>query len=291
MIAYYFAGQGSQRAGMGAHLFGLYPDLMRDADAILGYSVEELCRKGGPKLVQTEFAQPAIYVVNALAYLAELERTGIEPDFLLGHSLGEYCALYAAGVFDFATGLRIVSMRGKMMGGLGMTGTMAALLGPREPLLKLLAETPDVHLANDNSQDQIVVAGGIEELATFEATVRRRNLGDVLPLAVSGAFHSPLMRQAGLAWGDYVETQHFAAPRIPVISNVTARPYLPGEVRKLLTSQLVSPVRWLESVLHLLSLGPMLFRDVGPARAVAALVHQIIAQAGSPALAMADPTT
>ncbi|MEU3190959.1 acyltransferase domain-containing protein [Streptomyces sp. NPDC006992] len=157
---YGFPGQGSQSQGMGAELFDRFPAETAAADAVLGYSVRELCEHNPQgRLRQTEYTQPALYTVSALAYLARLAEDPVPPDYLVGHSLGEYAALFAAGVFDFETGLRMVARRGELMGQVA-TGSMAAVVGCDLPAVEsLIAGIDDVHIANINAADQIVLAG------------------------------------------------------------------------------------------------------------------------------------
>ncbi len=277
MITYAFAGQGSQHPGMGAALFSRHPKMMRIAHEVLGYSIEDLCLSGGRKLNQTEYTQPAVFVVNALTYIDTLNRSGQVPSFLLGHSLGELNALHVAGVFDFETGLCIVKKRGELMSRCGADGTMAALLGEREQLLAFLEQGgSDVYLAIDNSPRQIVVAGKRQAIARLEASVRQRGLGIVVPLVVSGAFHSPLMGDARDEFADFLTTQPIRAPNLPVVANVSASPYQPNELCIHLADLLVRPVRWVDSIRYLLERGPMLFQEIGPGHIVSSLIRQII---------------
>jgi len=162
MIAYLFPGQGSQHVGMGNDLFSLFPRELAAAQALLGYSVEELCLRDSPAgaLQNTAFTQPALYVVSALTYLRKLRQTGRQPDFAAGHSLGEYTALFAAGVFDFQTGLKLVQRRGALMARVS-GGAMAAVIGlPSDRIAAVLAaeRLESVDIANMNSPDQTVVS-------------------------------------------------------------------------------------------------------------------------------------
>ncbi|MEU5633652.1 acyltransferase domain-containing protein [Streptomyces rishiriensis] len=275
MIAYVFAGQGSQRRSPGAGLFARYPDLVQIADRLLGYRVEELWTAGDPRLARTEYAQPALFVVNALSYLEINERASVAPDRILGHSLGEINALHAAGVFDFETGVRLAQRRGACMAELGEDGTMAALRGDRNRLIPFIADTPTVYLAAENSPHEVVVAGSHEAIAAVQSAVKRDALGTVVPLAVSGPFHSPLMRRARDEFAAYLEALPLSLPSCPVIANVSGLPYQTGNLRLLMANQLVSPVRWFDSVRHLLAQGPVLYQEVGPTRVLSALIHDI----------------
>ena len=140
MLAYLFPGQGSQKKGMGLSLFEHYPELVKEADAILGYSIEDLCLNDPDDLLkQTQYTQPALYVVNALSYLERIKEDGKEPDYVAGHSLGEYDALFAAGVFDFATGLKLAKRRGELMAE-ARNGGMAAVIGMKENEIRKVIE-------------------------------------------------------------------------------------------------------------------------------------------------------
>ena len=168
MFALAFPGQGSQHKGMGAQLFGRFPEETARADEILGYSIEELCRDDvDGRLQNTEYTQPALFVVNALSHLAHRADGGAEPDYLAGHSLGEYNALHAAGAFDFATGLRLVAKRGELMSRVA-DGGMAAVVGlTAEQVAELLGRPglENLSIANYNNPTQTVVAGPREDVA------------------------------------------------------------------------------------------------------------------------------
>jgi trans-AT polyketide synthase, acyltransferase and oxidoreductase domains len=173
-VAWLFPGQGSQRTGMGAEVFDRFPELCAQADEALGYSVRELCLTDTSRLRQTRHAQPALYVVGALSYLAR-ERDGGRPDFLAGHSLGEYGALFAAGCVDFATGLRLVTRRAELMDQ-AAGGTMAAVVGvDPDRLATLLAgeDLAELDVANYNSPEQVVVSGPQPAIRALSVSVLR----------------------------------------------------------------------------------------------------------------------
>jgi malonyl CoA-acyl carrier protein transacylase len=181
---------------MGAQLFGRFPEEVARADEILGYSIEELCRDDVEgRLQNTEYTQPALFVVNALSHLAHRADGGAEPDYLAGHSLGEYNALHAAGAFDFATGLRLVAKRGELMSRVA-DGGMAAVVGlTAEQVAELLARPglENLSIANYNNPTQIVVAGPRDDVAGARAVFEEAGAGLFTVLRVSGAFHSPYM--------------------------------------------------------------------------------------------------
>jgi malonyl CoA-acyl carrier protein transacylase len=274
-----FPGQGSHARGMGSELFERYPDWTAVADEILGYSIRELCVEDPrSELVRTAFTQPALFVVNALTYRARQDAGGAAPAFVAGHSLGEYDALLAAGVFDFATGLRLVQRRGQLMGRVG-DGGMAAVIGLEpsriQELLHESAAGRRLDVANFNSYDQTVLAGPKEDLASIKAAFETAGARAFIPLNVSAPFHSRYMRESQEAFAAFLRDFTFHAPAIPVISNVSARPYDGRLVRQGLAEQIGSSVRWLESILYLLDQPDPVFEEVGPGSVLTKLVAQI----------------
>jgi len=276
-LIYLFPGQGSQHKGMGSGLFERFPELTREAEGQLGYSLVRLCLEDPEnQLRQTRFTQPALYVVNALSYLAKVEDGGREPGFLAGHSLGEYDALFAARVFDFLTGLKLVQKRGELMAQAD-GGAMAAIAAfPPQQVGELLEnfgfDTIDV--ANYNSDNQTVIAGPAAEIE--EALPIFKEAGaTVVPLKVSGAFHSRMMRPFQDQFRDYVAGFVFAPPARPVIANLSAQPYTLEAVSELLVGQLASPVRWSDSMRYLLREPEATFEEVGPGKVLTGLIQQI----------------
>ncbi len=271
-------GQGSQKKGMGADVFGAFPDEMALADDLLGYSLAELCLNDpDSRLGQTQFTQPALFVVNYLSYLRAVQTTGVRPAWILGHSLGEYNALCAAGVFDFATGLQLVQRRGALMAE-AHGGGMAAVIGldadqVQQVLHHEALET--IALANINSPEQVVVSGPHEDVRRAESAFLGAGARMYLPLSVSGAFHSPYMQEARDAFAEFLGSFTFRAPAMTVISNVDAAPYEAGQVQNLLTRQLTSPVRWVESIRFLKHAGVTTFEEVGPGRVLTGLAAKI----------------
>ena len=263
---------------MGAGLFERFPWEIAQADEILGYRVAELCLgDDGTRLNQTRYTQPALFVVNALHFLARLVDTGQRPDVVAGHSLGEYSALHAAGVVDFATGLRLVRERAELMAA-APEGGMAAVLGlAPERLAAALraAGLEGLDLANLNSPLQTVIAGPGAELARSEAVLTAAGATLWRRLPVSAAFHSRYMAEAARAFRAVLARSTFAVPRLPVLSNVTARPHEPGGFAELLARQIAEPVRWTDCVRWLLALPDPECSELGPGNVLTGLVRRV----------------
>lgn len=274
-LVHLFPGQGAHRQGMGRELFPRYPHLVRRADALLGYSIEELCLDApADKLADTRYTQCSLYVVGALGYLDLVRESGEVPDVVAGHSLGEFVALFAAGAYDFLTGLEVVRHRAEAMAKAG-PGAMAAVIGLSEEQVRdVLAAHPEVDIANLNAPTQIVVSGA--EDAVRDAS---RTLGThaeaVIPLRVSGAFHSRHMAAAAEEFGRVLDRHRLAPLRIPVVANTTARPHTDDRLAGELKRQLTSPVRWTDSVRYLLGLPAPHLREVGPGQVLTGLIEKI----------------
>jgi malonyl CoA-acyl carrier protein transacylase len=267
---------------MGAALFDRFADLAARADEILGYSVRDLCvHDPHGHLKQTQFTQPAVFVVNAFAYLNKLAEGGREPDYLIGHSLGELNALLAAGCFDFELGVRVVRKRAELMSQ-SSAGAMAAVMNARAAQIEqLLLDNgfTTIDLANYNTPSQIVISGTEDEITRAEEIFTAAGYRYAL-LNTSGAFHSRLMRPAQERFGAYLRGIALADPKIPVISNATALPYGASQVQMNLTAQIASTVRWLESIQYLRGIGSaaaevMEFEEVGHGEVLTKLLNNI----------------
>ncbi|MGP3689741.1 ACP S-malonyltransferase [Streptomyces sp. IBSNAI002] len=273
MRAWIFPGQGSHRKGMGAGLIDRHRALVDTADAILGFPLEPLLLDDPDgRLGDTRYAQPALFVVEALTVLSARADGEPEPDVLAGHSLGEYAALFAAGCFDFETGVRLVKRRGELMSGDG-DGGMLAVVGPSaqelaDALARYGADTVDI--ANHNARTQVVLSGPAERLRAVAARLREDKAGRTVPLAVRTAFHSRYMREAAAAFAGYLAGFTLRPPALPVIANVTAAPY-GDDVAGLLARQIAEPVHWAQTMDHLLALGVREVIERGPGTALSGL--------------------
>lgn len=282
MLACIFPGQGSQKKGMGEGLFDQVPeyrDVAQQVDDVLGYSLRQLCLQDPEnKLRDTRYTQPALFVVNALTYYKGRAQ-GTRPAMLAGHSLGEYDALLAAGVFDLLTGLRLVRMRGELMSR-ARKGGMAAVVGLSESkIAQVLREygLSGVDVANFNSPSQIVVSGLTEDIARAGPIFEKAGARLYMPLPVSAPFHSRHMEDAARAYGAFLAGFGFSAPRLPVVANVTAEPYPSSSdaIKSLLVQQIARSVRWTQSVRYMHSRGVSEFNEMGPGNVLTRLVAQI----------------
>ena len=266
-----FPGQGSQAVGMGADLAEAAKDKFAEARDVLGWSVLTLCQGDESQLADTLYTQPCLYVIEcALADL--LKAKGTQPDMVAGHSLGEYSALYAAGVFDFVAGLRLVKRRAELMSQ-AADGAMAALMGfDREDLDAKLAVTEGVVLANDNNSGQVVVSGTPNGVETLMNKVKSKR---AVKLNVGGAFHSPLMTPAANEFDQILTDLPFKTAIVPVLSNVDPAPSTDGEVLKhRLMRQMTGSVRWREISLSLPDHDVDTVVEVGPGKVLAGLIKR-----------------
>ena len=271
--AWVFPGQGSQAIGMGVDLREVPAAAARfaQADQILGWSVLEICQSEDDKVSNTLYTQPCLYTIEAI--LADLLRDrGQQPDLVAGHSLGEYSALYAAGVFDFESGLRLVKRRAELMSS-ASDGSMAALIGfDRAQLDEQISQTPSAVLANDNSEAQVVISGTPEAIETILAKVKAKR---AVKLNVSGAFHSPLMADAAAEFGKVLETIDFQTAQVPVLSNVEPTPSTDATLLKdRLMRQMTGSVRWREISLALPTAGVERAIEVGPGKVLTGLLKR-----------------
>ncbi len=270
--AWIFPGQGSQAIAMGADLLELSvaKDKFAQAEEILGWSVAEVCQQED-KLSRTLYTQPSLYVVESI--LAHLMREhGHQPDLVAGHSLGEYTALYIAGVFDWESGLRLIKRRAELMDS-AAGGMMAALIGfDREQLQQQIEQIPDVVLANDNSSAQVVISGTPTAVEIVLSQVKAKR---AIPLNVSGAFHSPLMAAAAAQFEEVLHSVPFNSAQVPVLSNVEPTPTVDAAVLKeRLSRQITGSVRWRETCLQLVDQGIERVVEIGPGTVLTGLIKR-----------------
>ncbi|AHC73594.1 ptzL [Candidatus Endolissoclinum faulkneri L5] len=273
-----FPGQGSQVKRMGKNLFDRYPDYVAEADDILGYSIKTLCLENpNGDLIRTQFTQPALFVVNALSYLARLEESGEKPAFVAGHSLGEYNALFAAEVFSFADGVRLVQRRGMLMSKVS-DGAMVAVIGLEiEAIREILVETKNqgIDIANHNAPKQIVLAGPTEDLKTVALACEKTNDVRVISLNVGAAFHSRYMKPIKNSFGAFIAGFSFKPLMLPVIANLTALPYRDDEISYNLVQQIDHTVRWVESIQYLMQEIGANFEEIGCGSVLTKLIKDI----------------
>ncbi|MDZ7289784.1 MAG: ACP S-malonyltransferase [candidate division KSB1 bacterium] len=283
--AFIFPGQASQYVGMAQDLyekFSLARELFARANVILGFDIQQICFFGPEeKLTQTDITQPAIFIHSAIVTRLLAEK-GIVPHMVAGHSLGEYSALFAAGVLDFEDALTLVKRRGELMqrAGVENPGTMAAIVGLEpvevEAICQEASSAGIVCAANFNSPGQIAISGSVAGVQQAMAIAKAKGAKIVKQLAVGGAFHSPLMASARDGLRASLHQVHFREATCPIYLNVTAKPTQNvEELRQRLDEQLTSPVRWVEIIENMIADGATQFYEVGPGNVLAGLLKRI----------------
>jgi len=284
-VAYVFPGQGSQSTGMGLDLYNSYPsarEVFDEADASLGFCLSRLCFEGPEEeLTKTHNVQPAILVVS-IACLRAAENAAIvdfpSPAFVAGHSLGEYTALVAAGALGLADAVLLVRERGRLMyeAGLKNPGSMLAVIGLDEETVKDVCLQSGTEISNINCAGQIVISGAAQALAEASRLAKTRGARVLIPLNVSGAFHSALMEPVIAEFSEIVSTVRFQLPAIPVISNVIARPLTDVDsIKGELVKQLRNCIQWQGSVEYMMHNGVATFYEIGPGRVLSGLIRRI----------------
>ena len=272
-VAWVFPGQGSQAVGMGADLVEhpIAKAKFAEAEEILGWSVLEKCQGDKTELSRTLYTQPCLYVVEAILCDIYREKNG-DVDFVAGHSLGEYVALYAAGVYDFAAGLKLVQKRAQLMDQ-ASGGKMAAMMKfNRDELTAKIDATEGVTLANDNSEQQVVISGTPEAVDEVMENVKAKR---AITLAVSGAFHSPFMAEASKQFDEVLAGVEFQDAKIPVLSNVAPEPETTATALKSrLEKQMTGSVRWLEIMNTLNDQGVADAIEIGPGKVLTGLIKR-----------------
>ncbi len=284
-IAFVFPGQGAQKVGMAKDVYDANPAATQyfdKADEVLGFNISKLAFEGPEdELKQTANTQPALLTAS-VTLLEALKAHDIQPDYVAGHSLGEYSALVAAGVLSFEDAVAIVRARGQFMEQAvpAGQGAMAAVLGAERTALSELcaAVTADGHaveLANVNCPGQIVISGTREGVEAAGARVKEIGGKRAIPLEVSGPFHSSMMKPAAQLLEERLQGVNFEDAFVPVVANVTAQAVTSGdEVRKLLVEQVYSPVLWEDSVRYLIEQGVDTFIEIGPGNVLTGLIKK-----------------
>jgi [acyl-carrier-protein] S-malonyltransferase len=278
-----FAGQGAQSVGMGKDLFEQFPtaqNYFQRANEILGFDLAAICREGPePELTRTENCQPAIFLVSWIALQLLLERgPQITFEATAGLSLGELTALTAAGAFGFEDGLRIARQRGRFMQEAceATRGGMAAVLGFDVEATRAVCLESDVEIANLNCPGQIVISGEDDKIARAVELAKAKGAKKAVALQVAGAYHSRLMSGAQPKVQAMMAEVAVQTPKVMVISNVTAQPHQgPAEIRERLVEQVVSPVRWEDSIRYLLGQGFNRFIELGPGTTLTGFLKRI----------------
>jgi [acyl-carrier-protein] S-malonyltransferase len=259
--AWVFPGQGSQVLGMGVDLWNIPTAKVRfkQAERILGWSVAEICYRP-EKLLSTVYCQPAIFVISAI--LADLlQEKGNAPDYVAGYSLGEYTALYVAGVVDFETGLQLLNRRGQIMNAAPL-GTMVAVIGCDRLLLQECVDRiPDVELINDDPT-RFIISGTHSAIATIITNI---NAKTIVPLSVSKPFHTQLMRPVELAYQKILDEVIFREAKIPILSNLDSTPTVnPLQIKNRLRQHITHKIRWQETIQSLVQEGVTTMIEIGP---------------------------
>ncbi len=287
--AYVFPGQGAQWVGMGYDLYKSSRkarDVFDEADEALGFFLSRLCFEGTEEeLRQTINAQPAI-LATSIAYLradetlwkGDVTDVAYPPTFLAGHSLGEYTALVPAKVLSFSNAIKLAYKRGQVMHKAGQEspGGMLAIIGLDKASVEEVCQESGMQIANYNSPEQIVISGPAEKLITAEEVAKRRGARRVIPLQVSGAFHSTLMQPTVEAMSDYIAQLDFHDPVVPIIANTTGEPLTTATaVRKELITQLRYCIQWQSSVEYMINAGASIFIEIGPGQVLSGLIKRI----------------
>ncbi|HIZ80065.1 MAG TPA: ACP S-malonyltransferase [Candidatus Lachnoclostridium stercorigallinarum] len=281
-IAFIFPGQGAQKAGMGKDFYegtSTGREVFDRASELLGFSMPELCFEENDRLDITEYTQAAMVTTSIAMMKVLMEETDIRPDVAAGLSLGEYCALYAAGVMSADDAITTVRRRGILMQEavpVGI-GAMAAVLAmAAEKIEDVLKDIPDVWIANYNCPGQIVISGKKEAVELACEKLKEAGAKRTVMLNVSGPFHSGMLEEAGKKLGEFLESVKVDDPRIPYVANVTAS-YVTdkAEVKDLLARQVSSSVRWEQSVRAMLADGVDTFIEIGPGRTLAGFMKKI----------------
>ena len=286
-IAFIFPGQGAQSVGMGKDLYDNYDaakDIFNTADKVLGRSISSLCFAGPEEdLKQTVNTQPAIVATSIAALESFKSQLDIQPSYTAGHSLGEYCAMYASGVMDLDTAMKLIQKRAELMGkteGGSMAAVLSAPEGALEEALKEASSVGYVDVANYNSPAQVVITGDSSAVAKAGEYLLANGVRRVVPLAVSGAFHSKFMEKASEGFAEFASTLELNNASIPVITNVDAQATTNREdFRAKMPKQICSSVYWTQTIQKMVENGVEYFVEIGPGKVLAGLNKKIAPEA------------
>lgn len=283
--AYVFPGQASQKVGMGQSVYDKYRsarDIFNEADTTLGFSVSTLCFEGpSEELTKTVNVQPALVATSMACLRAAQEALGNKlpsPAFLAGHSLGEYTALAAAEALSLGDALKLVRERGRLMyeAGLKMPGSMMAVIALDKAPLQEVCEEAGVEISNINAPGQLVISGAVDALEKAAELAKERGAKRLIPLNVSGAFHSTLMEPVLAEFNEFMQRFEFRKPRVPVVSNVTALPLTDSaSIKEELLSQLRRCIQWQASVEYMTRNGVNTYYEIGPGTVLSGLIRRI----------------
>lgn len=282
MVGYLFAGQGSQYVGMGKDLYESFPEARKvfdRAEEVLGFELKKRCFNGPEEILKsTNVSQPAIVTASIAAFEVFKAKSNLTPSFVAGLSLGEYSALIAAGVFTFDDGIRLINRRGQLMEEASRKhpGKMAAVLDlPVEELREICLKS-GAEIANLNCPGQVVITGKAEAVNQAMELCSQAGAKRVIPLEVSGGFHSSLMFEASVELKTILDNMLISEPKVAVVSNYTAEPqYKVNQIRENLVNQIRSSVRWEESMKFILSQGVINFIEFGPGKVLKGLMRSI----------------
>lgn len=278
-----YPGQGSQKKGMGGELFEKESNLTKKASEILGYDIRDLCLNDPDNNINnTQYTQPALFTVEVMMYKDAIRNANQEekPAAVLGHSLGEYSALYSAGVFDFETGLKIVAKRGEIMSSV-KNGSMAAVLGLSTDVIRKITDEKlkQIDVANFNCPGQIVLSGPEEAITKSENIFKENGAKRFVKLSVSGAFHSRYMEEPATQFAEFLNDIPLNAPKIPVFANCNAEPYPkdPKQMKNNMINQMKHSVLWESSLRNVSSSYPDCeFVEIGPGNVLKGLLRKTL---------------